>query len=53
MEPGDMLRNPAKVFDNAEQMASQFRERVAAAEAVARASAAETKGDAKESAPAE
>lgn len=43
MEPGDMLRNPAKVFDNAEKMASQFRERVAAAEAVARASAAETK----------
>jgi len=42
-EPGDMLRDPAKVFDNAEQMASQFRERVAAAEAVARASAAETK----------
>ena len=53
MEPGDMLRNPAKVFDNAEQMASQFRERVAAAEAVARGSAAGTKGDAKESAPAE
>merc|ERR1712084_101399 len=43
MEPGDMLRNPAKVFENAEKMASQFRERVAAAEAVARASTAETK----------
>ena len=43
MEPGDMLRNPAKVFENAEKMASQFRERVAAAEAVARASAAESK----------
>merc|ERR1712224_1048852 len=27
MEPGDMLRNPAKVFENAEKMASQFRER--------------------------
>jgi len=40
-EPGDMLRNPAKVFENAEKMASQFRERVAAAEAVARASTAE------------
>jgi small subunit ribosomal protein S1 len=40
-EPGDMLRNPAKVFENAESMASQFRERVAAAEAVARASTAE------------
>jgi len=41
MEPGDMLRNPAKVFDNAENMAKQFRERVAAAEAVARASSQE------------
>jgi len=51
MEPGDMLRNPAKVFDNAEKMASQFRERVAAAEAVARASAAEAKAS-KEEVPA-
>ena len=55
MEPGDMLRNPAKVFENAEKMASQFRERVAAAEAVARASAAESKPkkDAAEPAKAE
>jgi len=49
-EPGDMLRNPAKVFENAEKMASQFRERVAAAEAVARASTAEK---VTEAAPAE
>jgi len=35
--PGDMLRNPALVFEKAEEMAATFRERVAAAEAAARA----------------
>ena len=50
MEPGDMLRNPAKVFDNAENMAKQFRERVAAAEAVARASTQEAEKEGKPSA---
>ena len=34
--PGDMIRNPALVFEKAEEMAAQFRERVAAAEAAAR-----------------
>ena len=35
--PGDMLRNPALVYERAEEMAKEFRERVAAAEAAARA----------------
>jgi len=30
--PGDMLRNPALVFEKAEEMGRIFRERVAAAE---------------------
>ena len=34
--PGDMIRNPSLVFEKAEEMAAQFRERVAAAEAAAR-----------------
>jgi len=35
--PGDMLKNPALVFEKAEEMAATFRERVLAAEAAARA----------------
>jgi small subunit ribosomal protein S1 len=35
--PGDMLRNPALVFEKAEEMGRLFRERVAAAEAAAQA----------------
>lgn len=35
--PGDMLRNPALVFEKADEMAKLFKERVAAAEALARA----------------
>eukprot|EP00243_Klebsormidium_subtile_P001436 TRINITY_DN1246_c0_g1_i1.p1 TRINITY_DN1246_c0_g1~~TRINITY_DN1246_c0_g1_i1.p1 ORF type:complete len:423 (+),score=116.99 TRINITY_DN1246_c0_g1_i1:290-1558(+) len=35
--PGDMLRNPQLVFDKADEMAKTFKERVAAAEAAARA----------------
>ena len=35
--PGDMLRNPALVFEKAEEMGRVFRERVAAAEAAAQA----------------
>lgn len=35
--PGDMLRDPALVFERAEEMAALFRERVAAAEAAATA----------------
>ena len=35
--PGDMLRDPALVYEKAEEMAALFRERVAAAEAAARA----------------
>eukprot|EP01023_Acetabularia_acetabulum_P004317 TRINITY_DN1179_c0_g1_i2.p1 TRINITY_DN1179_c0_g1~~TRINITY_DN1179_c0_g1_i2.p1 ORF type:complete len:362 (-),score=78.65 TRINITY_DN1179_c0_g1_i2:195-1205(-) len=34
--PGDMLRDPQAVYDRAEEMAEQFRERVAAAEQLAR-----------------
>merc|ERR1719327_905933 len=34
--PGDMIRNPQLVFEKADEMAAQFRERVAAAEAAAR-----------------
>lgn len=33
--PGDMVRNPQKVFDKADDMAATFRDRVAAAEAAA------------------
>ena len=35
--PGDMLRDPQKVFDRAEETAAVFRERLAQAEAAARA----------------
>jgi len=35
--PGDMVRNPQKVYEKADEMAASFRERVAAAEAAARA----------------
>jgi len=35
--PGDMLRDPALVYEKADEMAATFRERVAAAEAAARA----------------
>mmetsp|Transcript_14545 Transcript_14545/g.31160 ORF Transcript_14545/g.31160 Transcript_14545/m.31160 type:complete len:384 (-) Transcript_14545:249-1400(-) len=35
--PGDMLRDPQLVFEKADEMAATFRERVAAAEAAARA----------------
>lgn len=35
--PGDMLRDPALVYEKAEAMAAKFKERVAAAEAAARA----------------
>ena len=35
--PGDMLRDPQKVFDRAEETAALFRERLAQAEAAARA----------------
>ncbi|KAJ7547574.1 hypothetical protein O6H91_08G092800 [Diphasiastrum complanatum] len=39
--PGDMLRNPALVFEKAEEMAMSFRQRVAQAEAAARAEEAQ------------
>lgn len=39
--PGDMLRDPAAVYARAEEMAALFRERVAAAEAAARAEGGE------------
>jgi small subunit ribosomal protein S1 len=35
--PGDMLRNPALVYEKAEEMAKTFRQRVAQAEAAAKA----------------
>lgn len=35
--PGDMLRNPSLVYESAEEMAQAFRQRVAQAEAAARA----------------
>ncbi len=35
--PGDMLRNPSLVYERAEEMAEEFKKRVAAAEAAARA----------------
>jgi len=38
--PGDMLRDPALVYEKAEEMAAMFKERVAAAEAAAREGAA-------------
>ena len=38
--PGDMLRDPALVYEKAEEMAALFKERVAAAEAAAREGAA-------------
>ena len=34
--PGDMLRDPQKVYDQADEMAAAFRERLAQAEAMAR-----------------
>lgn len=34
--PGDMLRDPQKVYDHADEMAKAFRERLAEAEAMAR-----------------
>lgn len=39
--PGDMLRNPELVFEKADEMAATFRERVAQAEAAAKAEEAE------------
>jgi small subunit ribosomal protein S1 len=39
--PGDMLRDPALVYEKAEEMAALFRQRVEAAEAAARAQEAE------------
>lgn len=47
--PGDMLRDPALVYEKAEEMAELFRQRVAAAEAAAAAGAAAA-GGAEESA---
>jgi len=38
--PGDMLRNPKRVFDRAEEMAAQFKARIAVAEKEAEASKA-------------
>jgi small subunit ribosomal protein S1 len=35
--PGDMLRNPALVYEKADEMAKTFRQRVAQAEAAAKA----------------
>ncbi|KAK9136630.1 hypothetical protein Sjap_007224 [Stephania japonica] len=35
--PGDMIRNPALVYEKAEEMAQTFRQRIAQAEAMARA----------------
>jgi len=43
--PGDMLRDPALVFEKADEMAATFRERVAAAEAAARAEEAALASD--------
>jgi small subunit ribosomal protein S1 len=34
-EPGDMLRDPQKVFENADRMAEMFKQRVAAADSAA------------------
>jgi small subunit ribosomal protein S1 len=49
--PGDMLRDPQLVYDKAEEMAALFRERVAAAEAAARAEDAAFAAGAGEGAP--
>lgn len=38
--PGDMLRNPKLVFEKAEEMAEEFKKRVASAESIARGEAA-------------
>jgi small subunit ribosomal protein S1 len=46
--PGDMLRNPASVFEKADEMAAQFRAAMAAAESAAR----EGEGAAAAAAPA-
>ena len=35
--PGDMLRDPQKVYDMADEMAADFKQRLAQAEATARA----------------
>ena len=35
--PGDMLRDPQKVYERADEMAKDFKERLAQAEATARA----------------
>mmetsp|Transcript_9623 Transcript_9623/g.35260 ORF Transcript_9623/g.35260 Transcript_9623/m.35260 type:complete len:391 (-) Transcript_9623:224-1396(-) len=43
--PGDMLRNPALVFEKADEMAATFKERIAAAEAAARAEEERLQGD--------
>lgn len=50
--PGDMLRDPQLVFDKADEMAATFRERVAAAEAAARAEEAALAGTVEEAAEA-
>ncbi|KAI3426993.1 hypothetical protein D9Q98_006937 [Chlorella vulgaris] len=46
--PGDMLRDPALVYEKAEEMAAIFRQRVAAAEAAARADSGSEEGAAAE-----
>lgn len=51
--PGDMLRDPALVYEKAEEMAAQFKERVAAAEAAAREGAAAAAAAAEDVAPVE
>ncbi|KAJ7535019.1 hypothetical protein O6H91_12G014900 [Diphasiastrum complanatum] len=43
--PGDMLRNPALVFEKAEEMAISFRQRIAQAEAAARTDEARCQDD--------
>ena len=43
--PGDMLRNPALVFEKADEMGRLFRERVAAAEAAAQAEEGAVQGE--------
>lgn len=50
--PGDMLRDPALVYEKAEEMAAIFKERVAAAEAAAREGAAAAAAAAAEEEPA-
>mmetsp|Transcript_20764 Transcript_20764/g.65720 ORF Transcript_20764/g.65720 Transcript_20764/m.65720 type:complete len:167 (+) Transcript_20764:788-1288(+) len=54
--PGDMLKDPALVYEKADEMAATFRERVAAAEAAARAEEqrlSEGEGEEEEAAPSE